>query len=108
MPKNFFYDQLAEGIQAFEEARFDLALRCFQEAAVMEFGRPEPWYWMGRLHEDRMHKVEAAHCYFMACDMLPRFTQARDALIRLGYLGQNENPGLEQGTVLSGELQAHL
>jgi hypothetical protein len=78
---------LSQGIEAFEALRLDDAMLAFRKAAVTDLGEAEPWFWMGRIHEERQDRAMAGHCYFMALDMRSSHGPARQALARLGFLG---------------------
>ncbi len=59
--------------------------RAYLKTAMLhDPGRPEPYYWLGFLHEDEGNTRQALHYYYMALDVHHTFQLALDALARLG------------------------
>jgi Flp pilus assembly protein TadD len=78
-------DYLNEAFGAMAAGRQGEALTLLRRAAAKAWGRPEPWYWIGTLHEAAGDRARAAQAYFFALDV-DRCAAARAALLRLGYL----------------------
>ena len=76
---------LVLGLQAWQRGAHEEAKGLLQRAAVADLRHPEPWYWLGCLHEEQQDPKSAAYCYYLAHDM-KYFEPALDALHRLGYL----------------------
>ncbi|MBI3799095.1 MAG: response regulator [Deltaproteobacteria bacterium] len=59
--------------------------RAYLKTAMLhDPARPEPYYWLGFLHEDEGDTRQALHYYYMALDVNHTFQPARDALAHLG------------------------
>jgi hypothetical protein len=88
-PVSHFEFHLEQGLEAFNHNALDEAMALFRRAAGNDLRRPEPWYWMGRVQEERNDRVSAGYCYGLAMSLGHHCLPARDAMRRLGYL---ENP----------------
>jgi hypothetical protein len=88
-PVSHFEFHLAQGLEAFNRSLFDEALALFRRAAGNDLRRAEPWYWMGRVQEEKNDRVAAGYCYGLAMSLGHNYLPARDAMRRLGYL---DNP----------------
>ena len=78
---------LEQALSLWQSGNDEQALGLLRRAAGADLRRPEPWYWMGRVHEHAKDPVKAAYCYYLAND-IRRHEPSREALRRLGYLGQ--------------------
>jgi tetratricopeptide (TPR) repeat protein len=79
---------IEEGLQAWEQERYEDAQRLLRSAAAADLRRPECWYWIGCIKEKVGDLRSAVYCYYLAND-IRRYGPALDALRRLGYLGGN-------------------
>ena len=61
-------------------------LEAFRRAAVKDLGRPESWFWMGRVYEESGDRVLAGHSFYMAGDRDRGHLLAKAGLRRLGYI----------------------
>ena len=86
-PVGPFERYLNQGLEAFGRDHFDEAMALLRRAAGNDLRRAEPWYWMGRVQEEKQDRVSAGYCYGLALCLSHGGTPARDALRRLGYLG---------------------
>jgi len=82
-----FERYLDQGLLAFSQDHFDEAMALLRRAAGNDLRRAEPWYWMGRVQEEKQDRVSAGYCYGLAMSLGHQYAPARDALRRLGYLG---------------------
>jgi DNA-binding NtrC family response regulator len=73
--------KLARERKALTEARIHLKV-----AMMRDLSRPEPYYELGQLCEDKGHVNPAVQYYYMALEAQPTFEPARAALTRLGRL----------------------
>jgi DNA-binding response OmpR family regulator len=73
--------ELALERNAYIEARMYLKM-----AMLRDGSRPEPYYWLSELCENRGNVREALHYYFRALDVGPTYQPARKALNRLKRL----------------------
>jgi Tfp pilus assembly protein PilF len=80
---------LDQALSLWQSGNDEQALGLLRRAVGADLRRPEPWYWMGRIHEHAKDPIKAAYCYYMAND-LRRHEPSREALRRLGYLGQGD------------------
>jgi Flp pilus assembly protein TadD len=80
---------LQEGIQALEQGDGPRALGLFRWAAVAGPHDAEPWFWTGRVHEERGDAPLAAQSYYLANE-IRRHGPSLEALKRLGY--RDESP----------------
>jgi Tfp pilus assembly protein PilF len=83
-----FEGLLEKGLQAMEDRNTFDALVYFKRAAVSDFKKPQPWYWMGRIYRAQGKPESAGYAFFMALDLDRRFQPAREALAQLGYLSK--------------------
>jgi hypothetical protein len=79
---------LQAALKAWEASDPAAALALLKRAAGADLRRPEPWYWMGRVHEEAQDRAAAGYCYYFSND-LRRYPPALDALRRLGFLDQD-------------------
>jgi hypothetical protein len=75
---------LGQALNAWSSGSRERALDLLRHAAVRDLGRPEPWYWIGRIQEEAGDPLGAAYSYFMARDR--RYEPASVALRRMGRL----------------------
>lgn len=78
---------LAQGLSAFNQGDLEPAIQLFRRAAGSDLKRSEPWYWLGRVQEERGDRPSAGYCYELAMTLGHGYGPAREAMARLGYLG---------------------
>jgi predicted Zn-dependent protease len=85
---NHFDSLLEQGVHAVEQGQLADAMGLLKRAAVEDFRKPEPWYWIGRIYRTQGKMEAAGYAFFMALDLDGTCRGAREALQGLGYLGR--------------------
>ena len=75
---------IEKGIAFFKQQNYDVAMNTFRMAATVSNTNPDAYFWIGRCYEAINNKAEAAQYYQRAISLDKNFTEAKDAIKRLG------------------------
>lgn len=88
-------DYLQQGLQAYQEMNFAMAVRSFQQAALLDPASGHPAYYLGQVYEASGRRREAIKFYTQAVRLDPSLAAARFNLAVL--YGLEKAPELQEG-----------
>jgi tetratricopeptide (TPR) repeat protein len=75
---------IEKGIAFFKQDNYDVAMNTFRMAATVSNTDPDAYFWIGRCYEVIHNKAEAIQYYQRAISLDKNFTEAKEAIKRLG------------------------
>ena len=75
---------IEKGIAFFKQDNYDVAMNTFRMAATVSNTDPDAYFWIGRCYEAIHNKGEAIQYYQRALALDRNFTEAKEAIKRLG------------------------